>query len=146
MRVVTAFIGLSAIGLSACSEVLVYDQPGVTVSRLASDLERCTLRAEAVAPREIQRQRRTVRVVDYYYGLPGYGYDRAWVDVDINAVTREEYRLDCLEDAGYSLSQVTVCEPGRSSEVTPATKQVAAGETSCAVTIADVGPVILPGS
>ncbi|WP_424970083.1 hypothetical protein [Dinoroseobacter sp. S76] len=146
MRHAAALIGMAAIGLSACAPVIVYDQPGVTVSKLAGDLERCALRAQSIAPRDVQRERRTVEVVEYRYGVPRIVYDRQWVDVDINAGAREESRLNCLEAAGYSLAQLPACTSGQASAVTPATRQVAASETSCAAKISGVGPVILPGS
>ncbi|WP_424967443.1 hypothetical protein [Dinoroseobacter sp. S375] len=146
MRKAVALIGVAALGLTGCAPVIVYDQPGVTVAQLASDLERCALRARSIAPRDVQRERRTVEVIEYRYGVPRIAYDRQWVDVDINAGLREESRLNCLEAAGYSLAQIPSCSAGRAGEITPATRQVAASETSCAAKISGVGPVILPGS
>ncbi|ABV93312.1 conserved hypothetical protein [Dinoroseobacter shibae DFL 12 = DSM 16493] len=150
-------MGFAALlGLGGCAPMLVYDQPGVTVSRLASDLERCAAVAFDAAPPQITRESVTVRNVSigagygYGYGYRGLygagGFDRAWVDVDRNELAREEARQACLREAGYGFAQIPRCQSLSARDVTGATQQAAVGPQSCAVSVPDVGPVVLSGT
>ena len=133
------------LGLAGCAPMVVYDQPGVSVSRLASDLQRCEAEAFDRAPPNISRERVPVRVTDYKYGIPRPKYDRAWVDIDRNEIIREETRVGCLQAAGYRLAELPRCSTLSGDDVTPQMQQAALGEASCAVNVGGVGPVILSG-
>jgi len=146
---------VGSLALAGCAPMTVYDQPGVTVARLASDLERCAAEAFDVAPPLISRENVTVRNVSIggAYGF-GYGYrglygaggvDRATVEVDRNEVFREEARQSCLREAGYGFAQVPRCETLSARDVTAGTRQAAVGPQSCAVSLPGIGPVVLEG-
>jgi len=140
------WIGLvGALALAGCGgPLVVYDKPGVSVERLATDLQICADQALARAPVNITRERVTVRVREYRYGVPRIGYDRAWVDIDRNEVVRSELRLQCLAEKGYRPAQLPRCPSGTEAGISRDTRQVAAGPQSCAVSVSGV-PVILPG-
>lgn len=134
-----------AVVLTACGPMVVYDQPGVSVSRLASDLQRCEAEAYAKAPPNITRERMTVQVTEYRYGIPRTAYDRQWVDIDRNEIIRGETRVACLQTAGYQLAQIPRCSLVSGADITPQTRQAPAGPGSCAVSVSGVGPVIVAG-
>jgi hypothetical protein len=131
--------------------MVVYDQPGVTVARLAGDLDRCAAEAFNAAPPQITRESVTVRNagVRFGYGYGGLygagGFDRAWVDVDRNELNREEARQACLRAAGYGFAQLPRCQTRSARDVTGATRQAPAAPGSCALSVPDVGPVIVLG-
>lgn len=135
---------LGALALAGCGPLVAYDQPGVSVSRLANDLQSCAAQALAEAPVDITRERVTVQVREYRYGIPRMGNDRVWADIDRNEVVREEIRQQCLQAKGYTLTQVPRCS--NAGVVTAETRQAAAGPGSCGVNVSGVGPVIVSGS
>lgn len=137
---------IGALALSACGPIVAYDNPGVSVSRLASDLQTCAAEALQQAPVNITRERITVRVREVRHGIPRTTYDRIWADIDRNEVIREEIRMQCLQAKGYRLTQVPRCSTGAESAITGATVQAEAGPGSCAVNVSGVGPVITSGS
>lgn len=129
--------------------MVVYDQPGVTVAQLGSDLERCAAKAFNAAPPQITRESVTVRNAGVGYGYGGwYGrgiIDRAWVDIDRNELNRERIRQECLRAAGYGFAQIPRCQMLSARDVTGATRQASVAPGSCAVSVPDLGPVILQG-
>lgn len=136
---------IGALALSACGPIVAYDNPGVSVSRLANDLRSCAAQALQQAPVNITRERVTVRVREVRHGIPRTTYDRIWADIDRNEVIREEIRMQCLQSRGYRLAQVPRCSGAAESAITGATRQAAAGPGSCGVNVSGVGPVIIPG-
>jgi hypothetical protein len=135
---------IGALALSACGPIVAYDQQGVSVARLAGDLQSCAAEAVAKAPVDITRERITVQVREYRHGIPQLKYDRIWADIDRNEVIREETRVQCMQARGYALTQVPRCAQG--AAVTGDTRQAAAGPGSCGINVSGVGPVIVSGS
>lgn len=130
--------------LAACGPVVAYDKPGVSVSRLGTDLQGCSARANAEAPPD-------VRVITSYEprfrasrwgGPPGWRYEKERDIIDVNEGRRAAALQQCMISQGYRITQLPRCS---------STPQALSGESrlpriseqSCVVKVDGIGPVIV---
>ncbi|MDJ0860599.1 MAG: hypothetical protein QNJ03_16035 [Dinoroseobacter sp.] len=129
--------------LAACGPVTAFDQAGVPVSRLSSDLQTCAATANAEAPPDVQvfytYERRWRR--DYWGGPPRWRYERERDIVDVNERQRAVFLQQCMIARGYRVTQLPRCTstPAVSFE----TRLPPVTEQSCVVKVSGVGPVIV---
>ena len=146
----------AALLVTGCGPIVAFDQPGVTVQRLGQDLKSCEVNAFEAAPPQIVQETRWR--LDYrpipvcYAGVCDFYYDRRYVpelvSVDVNARNRQARLLSCMADRGYIAAEVPRCSnpAALGATLTRGTRQAALSETSCALTLQGIGPVILdPG-
>lgn len=147
-------LGLLAAG---CGPMVVFDQPGVSVTRLARDLNGCRTSSYEFAPPNVIQQTRwrtDFRPIPVCYaGYCDFYYDRRWVpeiySVDVNADARQSKLLSCMTNKGYLLAEVPKCtdQQLQSVALTRTTLQSTLSETACGVNLQGVGPLIVdPGA
>lgn len=130
--------------LAACGPVVAFDQPGVPVSRLSSDLQTCSARATAEAPPDVQviytyeNRFRTGR----WGGRPGWDIQRERDIVDVNEGPRAVALQQCMIARGYRVTQLPRCS-SKPTNLTSDTRLPTVTEQSCAVSIDGIGPVIV---
>ena len=142
-----------ALVAAGCGPMAAFDQPGVSVTRLARDLNGCqTVSYEFAPPNVIQqtRWRTDFRPIPVCYaGYCDFYYDRRWVpevySVDVNSGARQAKLLSCMTNKGYLLAEVPQCTAKQQQSValTRDTKQAALSETACGVKLQGVGPLIV---
>ncbi len=130
--------------LTACGPVTAFDQPGVPISRLASDMQSCAAISNAEAPPDVQvvttYERRFRR--DRWGGPPRWRYERERDIVDMNTGRRAVALQECMISRGYRVTQLPRCS-STPTGVTGDTRLPAITEQSCVVTLSGVGPVIV---
>jgi hypothetical protein len=135
---------LAPLVLAACGPVIAFDQQGVSVARLSSDLQSCAARATAEAPPDVQvittyeRQFRSAR----WGGRPGWNYERERDIVDVNEGPRAVALQQCMVAQGYRVAQLPRCSSTPMS-VTAEFRQPAVTDQSCVVNVQGIGPVVV---
>lgn len=131
--------------LSACGPLVAYDQQGVSVARLSSDLQTCSARATAEAPPDVQviytyeNRFRTGRYGDKF----GWNIERERDIVDVNEGARAIALQQCMVSRGYRLTQLPRCSSSTPTNISGEFRQPQVTEQSCAVNVSGVGPVIV---
>jgi len=147
---------LGPLALFGCTtaQVTAFDQPGVSVSRLSSDLSACSARAEREAPVIVQNQTNFGTTIGVGTGSCGAYYCRGGsgvafsIDnrrVDVNESRRIGIQYQCMLDKGYTPRQLPACSAEARSGVGFGTsyRQPAVTTQSCATQLQGVGPVIV---
>ena len=139
--------------VAGCGPMAAFDRPGVSVTRLAKDLNGCEASAFEFAPPNVIQQTRwrtDFRPVPVCYaGYCDFYYDRRWVpeiySVDVNAGARQSKLLSCMANKGYLLVEVPRCTAQQQQAVslTRNSKQAPLSNTACGVNLQGVGPLIV---
>ncbi len=149
---------LCAFGLAACTTppVTVFEQPGVTTTRLANDYSRCVAEAERQAPRNVQNQTNfgTSVGVGVGTGNRNWSGSRTFTDlsfsvdtrrVDVNEGRRIGLVQQCMITRGYTPKQIQGCTNQQRAGLTVGSgvQQPPITQQSCGAVVSGVGPVIV---
>jgi hypothetical protein len=146
------------LALVACTptQVIVYDKPGVSVSRFSSDYASCLARGEREAPVIFQNQTNVGTAIGVGVGIgscggwscgnsTGLGVSVDTRRVDINAGRRIGVMQQCMSGLGYTPKQIQRCSADvrRQTVIAEGFTQAPITQQSCAAELQGIGPLIL---
>ncbi len=150
-------IGL-VFGLAACAtpQVTVFDQPGVTTTRLSSDYGRCVAEAERQAPRTVQNQTNFGTSVGVGVGTGNRNWNgrSTFTDftfsvdtrrVDVNEGRRIGLVQQCMVSKGYTPRQIPGCSTQQraTASANMDARQPEITQQSCGTVLSGIGPVVV---
>lgn len=147
------FVIFTVAGCSG-SPVIVYDQQGVSATRLSNDYGQCLASAERQAPVTIQNQTNYGASIavgtggysgGWYGGGTGVGFSVDTRRVDVNEGRRIGLVQQCMSDRGYIPKQIPSCstQVRNSTVIGESYRQPPVTQQSCATNVQGLGPIIL---